>query len=115
MRLISFALTTRQFRDGSKDVTRRLGWKKLKAGERLQAVRKAMGLKHGEHVEKLGVIEVVSVRRERLDAINGVECIREGFEDLTPDEFVSMFCEHMGCKPSRKVTRIEFRKVMEGQ
>ena len=69
MRMMSFALTERQLMDGSKTVTRRIGWRDLKPGARLLAVRKAMGLKPGEKVQPLCEIEVVSVRRERLDAI----------------------------------------------
>ena len=57
MRMISFFLTTPQFKTRTKDVTRRPGWKNLKAGDRLQAVVKAQGLKLGEHPVKLGVIE----------------------------------------------------------
>jgi len=111
MRLISFALTTGQFLDGTKDVTRRLGWRKLKAGDRLMGVRKAMGLKAGEKPERLGAIEVVSVRREPLDAIDQADVHREGFPDLTPATFVALFCGHMGCKPEVEVTRIEFRRI----
>ena len=43
MRMMSFALTERQLMDGSKTVTRRTGWANLRPGERLLAVRKAMG------------------------------------------------------------------------
>jgi len=111
MRSISFALTTRQFLDGTKDVTRRLGWKTLKAGDRLRAVEKAMGLKKGEHPVVLGVIEVVSVRREPLMTITTDDVVREGFPGLRPYEFVKMFMAHMGCRPDDDVTRIEFRKV----
>lgn len=111
MRLISFALTKRQFKDGSKDVTRRLGWLNLKPGQRLRAVYKAMGLKKGEHPEELGVIEVVSVRREPLGFIDLDDCRREGFPNLDPLGFVLMFCEHMDCTPVTIVTRIEFRRV----
>lgn len=111
MRLISFALTTDQFLDGSKDVTRRLGWKNLQPGQRLMGVRKAMGLKAGQKPEKLGAIEVVSVRREPLDAIDQADVHREGFPDLTPATFVALFCGHMGCKPEVEVTRIEFRRI----
>ena len=111
MRLISFSLTTPQFLDGSKDVTRRLGWKKLKAGDRLMAVRKAMGLKRGEHPEKLGEIEIVSVRREPLYEIDAAECIREGFPGMHPDAFIRMFRAHMGCIESDEITRIEFRRL----
>lgn len=111
MRLISFSLTTPQFLDGSKDVTRRLGWKFLKTGDRLMAVRKAMGLKRGEHPEKLGEIEVVSTRREALYEIDSADCRREGFPEMHPDAFIRMFRGHMGCREDDEVTRIEFRRV----
>lgn len=111
MRLISFALTEPQFLDGTKDVTRRLGWKKLKAGDSLMAVNKAMGLRPGERQRRLGVIVVVSVRRESLWSIDEADCRREGFPEKTPMQFVEMFCHHMGCEPETEVTRIEFRRV----
>ncbi len=110
MRSMSFALTTAQFLDGSKTVTRRMGWQFLKAGDRVRAVKKAMGLKRGEHPEVLGVAEVVSVRREPLWDITADDVTREGFPGVDPTGFVQMFCEHMGCAPKDEVTRIEFRK-----
>jgi hypothetical protein len=113
-RNISFALTEPQFLDGTKDVTRRLGWLKLKPGDRLRAVRKAMGLKKGEKAHVLGEIEVVSVRREALSWITGEDVVREGFPDMTPIEFVAFFCaSHRGCTPATIITRIEFRKVQQ--
>lgn len=111
MRRMSFALTTRQFLDGSKTVTRRLGWKFLKVGERVMAIEKGMGLKKGEKQVELGVIEIVDVRRERLDAITQADCVREGFPSMSPDSFVEMFCRHMRCQPHEEVTRIEFRRT----
>jgi len=109
-------MTTRQFRDRSKTVTRRCGWLKLKAGTRLQAVVKGMGLKKGEHPEKLGVIEVVSVGREQLSVITQEEVNREGFPEMTPAEFVEMVCKgHRGCKPETVVTRIEYRYIDAGE
>ena len=113
MRSISFALTKAQFLDGTKDVTRRLGWATLKPGDRLRAVEKAMGLRKGEHPVVLGVIEVVSVRREPLFAIHDEDVPREGFPSMTGDEFVAMFVKHMKCCPETTVTRIEFRKVTD--
>lgn len=110
-RHISFSLTERQFLDGTKDVTRRLGWKGVRSGTRLIAVRKAMGLKKGEKVHVLGPIEIVSARREPLDAITGEDCRREGFPYLTPSGFVEFFCKAARCEPSTVVTRIEFRRV----
>jgi hypothetical protein len=48
MRNISFSITRFQFCDRTKTVTRRLGWAKLKPGDVLMGVEKAMGLKKGE-------------------------------------------------------------------
>lgn len=50
---MSFALTTVQILDGSKDVTRRLGWEFLKVGDLLRPVRKCMGLRPGEKISVL--------------------------------------------------------------
>jgi len=123
MRNISFSLTEAQFLDGSKTVTRRLGWANLKPGDRLMACRKCMGLKPGEKIVRLGEIEVVSVRREPLDfmlfsssvddrsAYGDAEATLEGFPNLVGWEFVGMFCHEMKCKPGTIVNRIEFRHV----
>lgn len=117
MRNISFSLTEEQFLDGSKDVTRRLGWKFLKPGDRLMGCRKCMGLKPGESIVRLGEIEVVSVRLEPLnrmsaDAAYGhAEAIREGFPDMTGGQFVEMFTSHMKATPATVITRIEFKHV----
>lgn len=116
-RNISFALTTDQFRKQTKTVTRRLGWLKLKAGDELMGCVKCMGLKPGEEIERLGLIRVVDVRRERLDrmyyesAYGKVEALREGFPEMTGFAFVKMFCDSMGCVPAVLVTRIEFEYV----
>lgn len=118
MRNMSFALTTDQIRGGSKTVTRRLGWLFLKAGDMVQPVKKCMGLKPGEKIELLRApLRVANVRREPLrfitDSVFGDdECRREGFPDMTPGEFVAMFCAaHRGCTPETEVTRIEFDYV----
>jgi len=113
-RNISFALTTKQFKDRSKRVTRRLGWLKLKAGDRLQACVKCMGLKLGEKPEKLGLIVVVNVCREPLSAMiedeayGRAEAAVEGFPEMSGVEFVDMFCNHMKVERSTFVTRIAF-------
>jgi hypothetical protein len=116
MRNISFALTTPQILAATKHITRRLGWLTLKPGDLLRPVRKCMGLKKGEKPEVLrGPICVVSIRREPLRAMTDdlnygqAECKREGFPDMTPAEFVTMFCKsHKGCTPDTEVTRIAF-------
>lgn len=123
MRNMSFMLTEQQFLDGSKDITRRLGWLHAKPGDVYRAIRKGQGLKKGEKIVTLGYIRVVDARRERLDLmiVHGgtlnreygfEECRREGFPDFGPEEFVGMFCEsHKGCKPETEITRIQFVKV----
>ncbi|MGI9354838.1 MAG: hypothetical protein ACR2PF_06725 [Rhizobiaceae bacterium] len=111
-RNISFSMTEPQFLDGSKDVTRRLGWLKLKPHDLLMACRKCMGLKKGEKVHRLGLIKVITARRERLDAITQDEVRREGFPDMSVPEFIEFFCKgHRGCKPETVVTRIEFQRL----
>lgn len=110
MRNISFALTTPQFLNGSKTVTRRLGWAFLKPGDSLMACRQCQGIKAGS-LERFGEIEVVSVRRELLFEITQEDCALEGFPDVEPNDFVKMFCHHMKCDPDKEVTRIEFRRV----
>lgn len=115
-RLISFSMTEPQFIDWSKDVTRRMGWLHLKAGDCLIAVRKAMGLRPGEKIHRLGLIEVVSVRREHLWNITEDECRREGFPHMSPSDFILFFCAgHKGCEYTSMVTRIEFKRVNEGE
>lgn len=110
MKRMSFGMTIDQFLDGSKDVTRRNGWLKLQAGDRLRAVNKVMGFRKGEKATILGEIEVVSVRRERLDAITDDDVRREGFPGKPAVWFVAMYGKAMGRKPDELVTRIEFRR-----
>ena len=120
MRKMSFMLTTAQMRAGTKDVTRRLGWEYLKVGERVMACEKVQGRRNGEPLVRMFPIEIVSVRRERLDrmelepAYGAEEVKREGFPEMTPWEFVRFFCKsHKGCEEFSMVTRIEFRRVAE--
>lgn len=119
MRNMSFALTTEQVLNRTKTVTRRDGWRHLKVGDKIRAVRKCMGLKKGEKVEPLAELRILSVRREPLRRLTEnldygfAECAAEGFGDdpvkRWPSEFISMFCgSHKGCTPDSEVTRIEF-------
>lgn len=116
---MSFALTTSQVKARIKTVTRRLGWLNLRPGDRVQAVKKCMGLKKGESIEPLAIIRITDVRREQLrcmtdDLIYGAsECENEGFGDHPslsfPHEFVRFFCStHKDCTPETVVTRIAF-------
>lgn len=119
-RNISFALTTPQFLDGTKDVTRRQGWSFLQPGDELCVIKKGMGLKKGEQVERLGMIRVVDVRREPLRRIvddreyGVIEVGREGFPAMTTKGFVEFYCgSHKHCKPESTVTRIEFERIFQ--
>ncbi len=111
MRNMSFSLTTKQFIDGSKTVTRRLGWKFLKAGDRVMAVEKGMGLKKGEKVKRLGAFEVQGVRREPLHLIPPEEVSKEGFLDMTTAGFIKFFCDANSCYHDAVVTVIKFKKI----
>ena len=118
MRNMSFMLTTAQFLDGSKDVTRRMGWLFLKPGHVVMGVEKSQGLGKGGKIKRLGMIKIKSVEREPLELLTDwldygfQECRREGFPDMTPAEFVEMFCKsHKRCRPDSTVTRIEFSRV----
>jgi hypothetical protein len=86
-----------------------MGWRNLRAGDRIMAIDKGMGLKKGQKQVELGVIEVVGAWPERLNVIDDAETVREGFPELEPAEFVAMFCKANGCKPDSEVMRIEFR------
>lgn len=119
-RLMSVALTEDAVRSRQKTVTRRLGWwedkngrRILQPGDRLTLVRKSMGRKAGEPLVCIANVEVVSVTRERLDAITDDEVNREGFRPLTALWFVDFFCEEMRCKPDVEVTRIEWRYLSD--
>lgn len=115
---MSFSLTTPQMRRLEKDVTRRVAWWNLTPGQKLMAVEKGMGLKAGEKVVRIHPILVLAVRRERLDALitddtYGIEeCRREGFPEMHPMVFVTMFCAtHPKCRSSTIVNRIEFQHL----
>ena len=109
-RNISFALTTEQFKNRTKTVTRRKGWKNLKAGDILMGCEKCMGLKPGEKIQRLGLIRVIDARREVLFAITNDDVAREGFPGKDRKWFIDMFIREMKPKALHltMVTRIEF-------
>jgi len=113
-RNMSFALTTEQFKNRTKTVTRRKGWKFLKPGDVVMGCMKCMGLKPGEKLERLGLIRINDVRREplyRMFEKHGyglADTTREGFPSMGVLEFMDMFCDHMGGDYYQMVTRIEY-------
>lgn len=115
---ISFSMTTSQFIDGSKDVTRRFGWWNVKEGDILNAVEKAMGLKKGEKIKSLGLIRVVSARKEPLNALldetYGVDEVRrEGypFGCKTGKDFAETLARKSGYVLESYCMRIEFERI----
>jgi hypothetical protein len=118
-RNMSFALTTEQFLNRTKTVTRRLKWKHAKAGDIVNGCRKCMGLRPGQKVEQLGQIQIVSATPERLIALiddpeyGAAEAAKEGFPGMSGVEFVAMFVSHM--RPDEgaqtEVTRIEYKYI----
>lgn len=114
MRRMSFALTTEQVRNRTKTVTRRMGWEFLKPGDLIQPVVKGMGLKKGQRQELIGgPIRVTHVGHVTVDDIVWMDgdLAREGFPDMTPWEFIEMFCRTHRCEPADHCTRIEFEYV----
>jgi hypothetical protein len=119
--LMSVALTQKQVRNRSKTVTRRLGWLRkgklmLAPGDTLTLCEKTQGIKKGGHPVRITDVEVVSVRRERLDAITAEDVAAEGFPGWTPEQFIKFFCDsHAGCTPSTVITRIQWRYPHEAE
>lgn len=111
MKNMSFSMTTPQARRREKDITRRLGWWNVKPGERIQQVEKAMGLKKGEKMVNIHVIEVISARREPLHHITLEDVIREGFLGWSTHDFIDLLCDKNKIKPETIVNRIEFRYI----
>jgi hypothetical protein len=115
-RLMSVAYTADAVIDRTKTVTRRLGWKDLKPGDKLWLCRKVMGRRKGEPLERLAHVEVLSVRRESLAELTErttygrQEMAREGFPGMDPAEFIrTYFTDAQGIAPDAEVTRIKWR------
>jgi hypothetical protein len=117
MRHASFAETKEQVRNKSKTVTRRLGWRWAKVGMLLLPVDKCMGFKKGEHPVILQCpIRIHDVFKEELWKIklHPYDCAKEGFPELTDEQFIIMFCRInrvKKCTRSTIVTRIEFEYI----
>lgn len=111
MRSMSFAATIPQIQNRTKTVTRRIGWHKLKVGDQLKAVEKAMGLKKGEKQKVLAIIEVTDVRFEPLICVTNKDVAAEGFPEMTGGDFVEFFCKAFRCDRYQIVSRIEFKYV----
>lgn len=108
-RLMSVAYTEEAVRARTKTVTRRKGWTNLRVGERLTLCRKVMGRRKGEPLVRIVDVEVLDVRRERLDAITDAEVALEGFPGMSPGEFIDrFFVVPQKIQPADEITRIEW-------
>ena len=114
MRNMSFSMTTRQMKDRTKTVTRRFGWLFLKPGDKVMACIKCMGLKKGEKIERLYPIEILNCRGEALYQITKADCIKEGFPDMSPNDYVWMMKKKFKCDRDKIVNRIEFKEIQDG-
>jgi len=94
-RRMSCSLTIAAVRARTKTVTRRHinTWQNLAPGDRLTLIEKGMGLAKGERQVVLAEVEIVSNAFVRLWDIDEDECEREGFPNLAPGDFCSMWCE----------------------
>ena len=110
-RNMSFAMTTEQYRNRSKTVTRRFGWWFLQPGDVFMGVEKAMGLKKGEKIKRIHPARVISARPEPLNAITREDVIKEGFPEMTPEQFVEMLVAKYKCRPDATCNRIEFKHL----
>ncbi len=116
MKNISFSATISQFRARQKHVTRRGNakgptWKNLRPGDQLMGCEKCQGLGKGGKIVKMGAITVLEVSREPLNNIlnrPAFETALEGFPELSPAQFIEMFCEMNDCEPETEITRILF-------
>jgi len=111
MRNMSFMLTQKQVYAKKKTVTRRLGWSFLRPGDQVMACEKCQGIKKGEKIVKISPIRITHVDKIPLWELDQLDCIREGFPDLSPREFIKMFCDEMKCTPRTLVNRIEFEYI----
>lgn len=122
-RLMSVAFTEQAVVERRKTVTRRKGWTFLKPGDTLTLCRKVQGRRSAdgtvEPLVRLAEVEVVSVRRERLDvllhepgAYSWDEMEAEGFPGIDSWRFIKeFFIDAQGMRSDDEVTRIEWRYI----
>jgi hypothetical protein len=109
---VSFAWTTKAFMEDRKTVTRRM-WHpgKFQIGQLLMAIEKGQGIRAGERVRRLDVIEVVGLVEERVDAIPASDLALEGGMWRDTEDFITMFCSGNGCNRGATCIRMEFRRL----
>ncbi len=108
MKNMSFFLTTHQMKKRTKTVTRRLGWGSLEVGNYVMACVKCQGLGSGGKIERIWPLKITGIGREPLNTITHAGCVKEGFSEMSPRQFVDMFCKHNKCTREHLVNVIEF-------
>lgn len=114
MRNMSFIHTKQQIYDGTKTETTRKGWTDAKPGDRIMAIEQGMGLKKGEKIKRIRVIEVVKNEQiqVRLKFYKKKNVVAEGFLDLTPKQFIrQILFAKCKCRIGEEVNRITFKYV----
>ena len=98
---MSFVMTIKQFKSQSKTVTHRFKWGELKEGDVMQIVMKPSK-------KPLGLIRIISIRKQQLNEITQKDVIKEGFPNWTPEQFMENLINHYNISPNLLVNRIEF-------
>lgn len=113
MRNMSFSMTTEQYRNRTKLVTRRFGWDFLRPGDLFMGIEKGMGLPKGAKIVRMHPSRVLLVTPEPVYAIHDYpnDCELEGFPDWTPDQFIEFLCKKSGKKPDAILNRILFEHL----
>lgn len=89
-------MTVDAVRDRTKTVTRRHvdTWATLNPGDRLTLIEKGMGLAKGERQVVLDEVTIANVDVISLyGGMTDEECAREGFPEMTPDDFVEFWLD----------------------
>jgi hypothetical protein len=83
----------------------------LKPGDVVQTIEKRSGPKEDKNAKPLGLMRIVSVRREPLSTITAEDVAREGYPGWTPAQFVQMLTSVYRISPDTVLTRIEFEPM----
>lgn len=115
---MSFSLTTEAIQTKDKTVTRSQGWSQLRVGDLIQPIEKGMGLKKGEKQVLIGKpIVILEITTDEIQAIDLADVRREGFPDMSVEEFIHMYCKANKVKPWDRCRRIcfDYLEDLEGE
>lgn len=76
-------------------------------------VVKGRGIPKGGKIQKLHPFRITKKDREQLFQINlrTGDCAKEGFPQMTNDQFIDLYCKHNGGDEHQTITRIEFEHL----